>query len=136
MNASIIIIAMLVVFIIIFAIKGFKIIQQSQTMVIERLGQYHRTLSAGINIIWPIFDKPRSIDWKFIKTDVNGKVIVRKETITRIDLRETVYDFPKQNVITRDNVAIEINALLYFQIIQMLSDPFTRLLTCQTLLRN
>ena len=106
MNASIIIIAMLVVFIIIFAIKGFKIIQQSQTMVIERLGQYHRTLSAGINIIWPIFDKPRSIDWKFIKTDVNGKVIVRKETITRIDLRETVYDFPKQNVITRDNVAI------------------------------
>ena len=143
MNASIIIIAMLVVFIIIFAIKGFKIIQQSQTMVIERLGQYHRTLSAGINIIWPIFDKPRSIDWKFIKTDVNGKVIVRKETITRIDLRETVYDFPKQNVITRDNVAIEINALLYFQItdakrsvyeIANLPDAIEKL--TQTTLRN
>ena len=116
MSIPLVIIATLVVFIIIFAINGFKIIQQSETMVIERLGRYHRSLSSGINIIWPIFDKPRSIEWKFIKTDVDGKTIIRKDTVARIDLRETVYDYPKQNVITRDNVNIEINALLYFQI--------------------
>ncbi|HPS01264.1 MAG TPA: SPFH/Band 7/PHB domain protein, partial [Candidatus Sumerlaeota bacterium] len=96
-----IILIALAIFVIVFAINGFKIIQQSETMVIERLGSFHRTLSSGINIIWPIFDKPRSIEWKYIKTDVNGNTIFRKETITRIDLRETVYDFPQQNVITR-----------------------------------
>lgn len=116
MSLQSIIIGTLVVFIVFSAIKGFTIIQQAETMVIERLGRYHRTLSSGINFIWPIFDKPRSIEWKFIKTDVDGKAIIRKETITRIDLRETVYGFPKQNVITRDNVAIEINAILYFQV--------------------
>ncbi len=116
MSVLLIIIGIIVLFVIIFVIKGFVIVQQSETMVIERLGRFHRVLSSGINIIWPIFDKARSIEWKYIKTDVDGKTIVRKETITRIDLRETVYDFPKQNVITRDNVAIEINALLYFQV--------------------
>jgi len=140
---NLIIVATLVVFIIIFAVRGFTIIQQSETMVIERLGRYNRTLSSGINIIWPIFDKPRSIEWKFIKTDVDGKTIIRKEIINRIDLRETVYDFPKQNVITRDNVAIEIDALLYFQItdarravyeIANLPDALEKL--TQTTLRN
>lgn len=116
MSISLIIIAALVILVIIFAIKGVKIVQQSETMVIERLGRYHRTLSSGINIIWPIFDVPRSLEWRFVKTDPDGRTIIRKDTITRIDLRETVYDFPKQGVITRDNVAIEINALLYLQV--------------------
>jgi|WetSurMetagenome_2_1015567.scaffolds.fasta_scaffold116017_2 regulator of protease activity HflC (stomatin/prohibitin superfamily) len=107
----------LVVFVIIFAVKGFLIIQQSETMVIERLGSYHRTLSSGINILWPIFDKPRMIEWRFVQTAPDGKTIIRKDTVKRIDLRETVYDFPKQSVITRDNVVTEINALLYFQIV-------------------
>ncbi|HPQ44223.1 MAG TPA: SPFH domain-containing protein [Syntrophales bacterium] len=143
MNVTLIIIGILVVFIIIFTIKGFKIIQQSQTMVIERLGRYNRTLSSGINIIWPIFDKARSIEWKFVKSDVDGKTIIRKETINKIDLRETVYDFPEQNVITKDNVAIGIDALLYFQVtdakravyeIANLPDAIEKL--TQTTLRN
>ncbi len=111
-----VIVILLVILIIIFAIKGLKIISQSETMVIERLGRYNRTLSPGINIIWPFFDKPRTIEWRFIKEDIDGKTIIRKVTTEKIDLRETVYDFPKQNVITRDNVAIEIDALIYFQI--------------------
>ncbi|MFX0195758.1 MAG: SPFH domain-containing protein [Candidatus Hodarchaeota archaeon] len=143
MNIALVIIGALVIIIIIFALKGFKIVQQSETMVIERLGRYNRTLSSGINIIWPIFDIPRSIEWKFIKTDMQGKTIVRKETINRIDLRETVYDFPKQNVITRDNVVIRIDALLYFQVtdpkrcvyeIANLPDAIEKL--TQTTLRN
>jgi regulator of protease activity HflC (stomatin/prohibitin superfamily) len=112
-----IILGVLALFVIVFAARGFLIIQQSETMVIERLGRYHRTLSSGVNILWPLFDKPRQIEWRFVQTDSTGKVIVRKQSVKRIDLRETVYDFPKQSVITKDNVVTEINALLYFQII-------------------
>jgi regulator of protease activity HflC (stomatin/prohibitin superfamily) len=104
------------IFVVILAAQGFKIVQQAETMVIERLGRYHRTLSSGINIIWPIIDRPREIDWKSIRQDVDGETIIHRVRVSRIDLRETVYDFPRQNVITRDNVVIEINALLYFQI--------------------
>ncbi len=110
------ILILIALFVIIFVISGVRIVQQAETMVMERLGKYHKTLKSGINIILPLFDKAREIDWKYIKTDVDGKIIIRRERIKRIDLREVVYDFPRQNVITRDNVVIEINAILYFQI--------------------
>lgn len=103
------------ILVIAFMAKGFKIVQQSETMVIERLGRYNRTLSSGINIIWPFIDQPRSIAWRTTRNTSNGQLVTFK-TIERIDLRETVYDFPSQNVITKDNVNVEINALLYFQI--------------------
>jgi regulator of protease activity HflC (stomatin/prohibitin superfamily) len=115
-----IILGLLSLFVIIFIIAGLKIVQQSETMVIERLGKYNRTLTSGVNIILPFFDKPREIMWRYIFEDLNGKNIIRKKYVTKIDLRETVYDFPKQNVITRDNVVTEINAILYFQIIDPL----------------
>src|SRR5437773_1908834 len=41
--------------------KGIRIVQQAQTMIIERLGKYHRTLSSGVNLIIPLIDKPRAI---------------------------------------------------------------------------
>ncbi|MDL2309607.1 SPFH/Band 7/PHB domain protein [Parabacteroides sp. OttesenSCG-928-B22] len=138
-----VILALIALFIIVFAAMGFKIIQQSETMVIERLGKYSRTLSSGINIIWPIIDKPRDIMWRYLREGVNGKTVVRKVNVTKIDLRETVYDFPKQNVITKDNVVTEINAILYFQItdpvkavyeIANLPDAIEKL--TQTTLRN
>ena len=105
------------VLVVIFTIAGINIVQQSDTVIIERLGKYSRTLSAGINIIIPIIDRRRTIYWRFRKDDLDGSTIyVRKET-DKIDLRETVYDFPGQNVITKDNVITEINAVLYFQIV-------------------
>ena len=102
---------------VVFVVKGLIIIQQSETMVVERLGRYHRTLSSGVNIIWPWIDRPRRIEWRYTRIDPDGKTVIRKESVSRIDLRETVYDFPRQNVITMDNVVTEINALLYFQIV-------------------
>lgn len=143
MNATIFILILLAVFVIVFAATGIRIVQQSQTMLIERLGKYHRTLSSGINIIIPIVDVPRKITWRYIREDFEGRKIVMFKTKDRIDLRETVYDFPKQNVITRDNVGTEINALLYFQImdpikamyeIENLPDAIEKL--TQTTLRN
>ena len=78
------------------------IIPQSETRIVERLGKYHETLKPGVNIIVPFIDR--------------AKVIISLEN----DLREQVYDFDKQNVITKDNIQMQINALLYFQIV----DPF------------
>lgn len=95
--------------VIIYVLNGIKIVSQSETMIVERLGRYHRTLQAGINIILPIIERPK-------------ETIARMNTgalrmLNRIDLREQVYDFDKQSVITKDNVMTEINALLYFQIV-------------------
>jgi len=117
METTTIIFGLFALFVIIFALMGFKIVQQSETMVIERLGKYSRTLTSGINIIWPIIDRPREIMWRYVKEDLSGRIIILKTSITKIELRETVYDFPKQSVITKDNVITEINAMLYFQII-------------------
>lgn len=138
-----IILGLIALFVIIFAFMGFKIVQQSETMVVERLGRYSRTLSAGINIIWPIIDKPREIMWRYVREGMDGRNYVLKQSTSRIDLRESVYDFPKQNVITKDNVVTEINAILYFQItdpvraiyeISNLPDAIEKL--TQTTLRN
>ena len=116
MGASSIIMIVVAVFIIAFAIKGLVMIQQAQVIVVERLGKFHRILESGIHIIWPLIETPRKIEWKYIKVTPDGRQLIIHRSITRIDLRETVYDFPRQSVITKDNVVIEINALLYFQI--------------------
>jgi regulator of protease activity HflC (stomatin/prohibitin superfamily) len=55
--------------------------------------------------------------WRYVKESPEGRPFILKMGTTRIDLRENVYDFPKQNVITKDNVVTEINAILYFQVI-------------------
>ncbi|MCU0329909.1 MAG: SPFH/Band 7/PHB domain protein [Candidatus Kapabacteria bacterium] len=111
------VLVVLAVFVIILVLKGIRVVQQAETVVIERLGRYHRTLESGINVIVPLIDKPRPIDWRYVRTDPSGKNIYIVTKTPRIDLRETVYDFPRQGVITRDNVTIEINALLYFQVV-------------------
>jgi len=115
---SYVIIAIVIAFLaIMFTSAGIRIVQQSETVIIERLGKYSKTLSAGINIIIPIIDRPRNIIWRFVRDGYDGRSYVVKRAVNKIDLRETVYDFPRQNVITKDNVVTEINAILYFQII-------------------
>lgn len=115
---TLIVVIGLAAFVLFIVISGLKIIQQSEVMIVERLGRYHRTLHSGINVIIPVIDRPREIMWRQTFTSsVEGVTIARLVSRTRIDLRESVYDFPKQNVITKDNVNVEINALLYFQIV-------------------
>ncbi len=111
-----IIFIILAVFVLILISKGLVVVKQAQVIIIERLGKYNRTLSSGLHIIWPVIDKARQINWRYVKTDFKGNKFVQIKNETKIDLRETVYDFPRQNVITADNVSIEIDALLYFQI--------------------
>lgn len=102
--------------VVVFVAKSVVIIQQSETMVIERLGQYHKTLHAGLNIVLPILDKPKEIEWRYVQEEPDGRVIIRRERLSKIDLRERFYDFPSQSVITKENVVIQINGLLSYQV--------------------
>ena len=142
MKVSVIILACLAVVVIVFVASGIKIIPQSQTAIIERLGRYDRTLQSGLNIIIPFIERPRAI-YSRATVSAGGRRYAVIRTTTMIDLREQVYDFPKQSVITKDNVVTQINALLYFQImdpmkavyeIENLPDAIEKL--TQTTLRN
>lgn len=113
----ILIVILLAVIVIIFALAGLKVVPQSETRVIERLGKFHKVLTPGLNIIWPIIDRPKLITTRSVVESRMGRPVVQMNETSKIDLREQVYDFPKQNVITKDNVTTEINALLYFQIV-------------------
>lgn len=127
----------------IFVTKGVIIVQQAEVVIVERLGKFDRVLESGFNFIIPIIEAPRAIDWKVTQKGFDGTTYSMIQKRSRIDLREAVYDFPRQNVITKDNVSISINALLYFQIIdpksavyeiQNLPDAIEKL--TQTNLRN
>ncbi len=125
-------------------VKSVYVVQQAETIIIERLGKFDRILKPGIHIIVPFVEQPRQVLWSYITSEGPNNTYYRySRVINRIDLRETVLDFPKQNVITKDNVTMEINALMYYQItdpkaavyeVANLSEAIEKL--TQTTLRN
>ncbi len=142
MEGSVILIGVIIAFVVVFFSKAILIVKQAEVIIIERLGRYKETLASGPNLIVPIIDKPRKIEWKYSR-DMNGRLISYSEMLDRIDLRETVYDFPSQDVITKDNVSIRISALIYFQVTDSLrvayevaSLPLAIEKLTQTTLRN
>lgn len=85
--------------------KTIKIVPQSSVLLIERLGKFHRVASSGLNIIYPFFESPRAVYWSGMRPGVSS-----------IDLREQFIDMPPQPVITRDNVTINVDSVVYWQI--------------------
>src|SRR5512146_839195 len=108
-----IVLAVLAVFV---ASKSFKIIGQAEVMVVERLGRFPRIARPGFNILIPFIERPREIDVRFLESDVGGQRRIASRSAARIDLREQVLNFPSQPVITKDNVTIDIDAVLYYRI--------------------
>ncbi|MGI6514731.1 MAG: SPFH/Band 7/PHB domain protein [Syntrophomonadaceae bacterium] len=88
----------LIIFILLVLFRSIRIIGQSTVGIVERLGKFHGKAEQGINIIVPIIDRFRAI----------------------VDLREQVVDFPPQPVITKDNVTMQIDTVVYYQV----TDPF------------
>lgn len=84
----------LIIIVAFIAYKTFKIVPQAEVLIIERLGRYHRTAEAGLNVIVPFLDKIRA----------------------RVDLREQTMDVQPQSVITKDNVTIRIDTVVFYQI--------------------
>src|SRR6266481_5611713 len=93
------------IFLLIVAAKTIKIVPQATVMLIERLGRFNRVAASGLNILVPFLDKARAVYW----TNSRGGV-------TSIDLREQYIDLPPQPVITRDNVTIHVDSVVYWQI--------------------
>jgi regulator of protease activity HflC (stomatin/prohibitin superfamily) len=93
MVALIVIIAVAVLIVITLA-RTIRIIPQAQAGVVERLGRYSRTLTPGLTLVVPFVDRIRSV----------------------IDLREQVVSFPPQPVITEDNLVVNIDSVIYFQV--------------------
>jgi len=102
---------------VVFVVKGVMIVEHQEAVIIQRLGKYLRTLNSGFNVIIPFLDAPRPIAKRLTKKTYDGNTISYTVMSDRIDMRESVYDFPRQNVITKDNVSITINSLLYFKIV-------------------
>src|SRR5438132_7867408 len=74
--------------------RSVRIIPQARSAVVERLGRYSRTLNPGVAVIVPFFDRIRPM----------------------LDLREQVVSFPPQPVITEDNVVVNVETVIYFQV--------------------
>jgi len=84
----------LIVAVVAFFARAIRIVPQANAGVVERLGRYSRTLEAGLNLIIPFIDKLRPL----------------------IDLRERVVSFPPQPVITSDNLVVQIDTVVYYQV--------------------
>lgn len=97
--------AFIAIALLVVAWKTIKIVPQSTVMLIERLGKFHRIAHSGLNIIYPFFEAPRAVYWSNVRPGT-----------TQIDLREQYIDLPAQAVITRDNVMISVDSVVYWQI--------------------
>ena len=95
MNAALITVpAIILIFILLALYRSIRIVPQARAGVIERLGRYQRTCNAGLNVLVPFVDRMRVL----------------------IDLREQVVSFPPQPVITEDNLVVNIDTVIYFQV--------------------
>lgn len=97
-------VALLLIFIV---LRGLMIVGQNDRVIIERLGRFHKILHPGVNIIIPFFDRPVQTMWL-----QNS----RARPVSRLDMRESILDIPAQEVITKDNVMLVIDAIMYVQI--------------------
>jgi regulator of protease activity HflC (stomatin/prohibitin superfamily) len=88
------IIALVVIVGIVAVIRAVRIVPQSVALVVERLGRYSKTLDPGLHVLVPFVDRVRA----------------------GVDLREQVVSFPPQPVITSDNLVVEIDTVIYFQV--------------------
>jgi regulator of protease activity HflC (stomatin/prohibitin superfamily) len=104
-GAFLILLFLLGLFALIIMAKTIKVVPQATVLIIERFGSFSRIASSGLNIIVPFFDKPRAVYWSGMRP---GQ--------TSIDLREQFIDLPPQAVITRDNVTIHVDSVVYWQI--------------------
>ncbi|HEU4565033.1 MAG TPA: SPFH domain-containing protein [Gemmatimonadaceae bacterium] len=107
------VIAMLILFVV---TNSIKIVGQAEVLVVERLGRFNRIARSGLNVLIPFVERPKSIDVRFFEADVSGVKRISAGSTTRIDLREQVLNFPSQPVITKDNVTIDIDAVLYYRV--------------------
>jgi regulator of protease activity HflC (stomatin/prohibitin superfamily) len=110
MEVATVLLIAIIFFVFIVALSSIKMVSQATVKIIERLGRYHKTATSGLNIIVPFIDSVRAT----------------------MDLREQLTDIEPQPVITRDNVTMEVDCIVYWQII----DPIKAVYEIATLTRG
>ncbi|EGC39349.1 hypothetical protein DICPUDRAFT_147869 [Dictyostelium purpureum] len=105
------------IFIIILFKKSLKIIKEREVMIIERFGSFHTILHAGVHWILPFIDRPKTFYYSYYVDTPAGKELRESLNLTRISTQNEVIDLPKQNVITRDNASLFLDAVLSYKII-------------------
>jgi len=111
-----IVLGIIAVIVLLTVTNSIKIIGQAEVMVIERWGRFNRVARSGLNILVPWMERGKTIDVRYFEADPGGVKRVTSGSTSRIDLREQVLSFPSQPVITKDNVTIDIDAVLYYRI--------------------
>ncbi|GHG76955.1 SPFH domain-containing protein [Comamonas sp. JC664] len=91
------------------ASSGIRIVPQAKVLVVERLGKFHNVATSGLNYLIPFVDSPRAIEMR------TGNRIMRSNLV---DLREQVMGFDTVQVITHDNVNMEVGSVIYYQIVE------------------
>jgi regulator of protease activity HflC (stomatin/prohibitin superfamily) len=92
MEVGIVLVAVLIAFVVVYVAMGVRIVRPYQKGVVEQLGRYKETVDPGLRIIKPVLERLRTVD-----------------------MREQVIDVPPQEVITEDNVAVSVDAVIYFE---------------------
>ncbi len=100
-----ILLAVLVIVAMYIASKTLRIVPQATVLLIERLGRFNRLAAGGLNIVTPFLERPRGVNWTGIRPGT-----------TQVDLREQFTDLLPQPVITRDNVTIMVDSVIFWQI--------------------
>lgn len=96
--------------------KTVYIVHQAEGMVVERFGRFNRVLSPGWNIVLPLIESPRVFSWRKTYVNINGKIVDENINLTRIDLRESVFNFVPYEVYTKDTVRVKVNCVMYYSI--------------------
>nr|MBA3572262.1 SPFH/Band 7/PHB domain protein [Pyrinomonadaceae bacterium] len=94
------------------AAKTIRVVPQSTVMIVERLGRFHKLADSGLHLLIPFIDKPRGVLWQGTAPAFS------------IDLREQFLDMPLQSAITKDNVHIVVDAVVYWQITDPLKSVY------------
>ncbi|KAJ4460283.1 putative SPFH domain/Band 7 family protein [Paratrimastix pyriformis] len=92
------------------------VVRQSEGMVIERLGRFNRILHEGLNFVRPFIDRPREFSWRRTYIGTDGQIYDETITNSRIDLRESVFNFLRTEVFTKDGLLLDVNSLMYYRI--------------------
>ena len=114
-------IVVLIVFIVVVALvvailrRFLIVVHQAEGVVVERLGKFHRVYEPGLHCLTPC-DTPRSFRWTRTYIDTNKKIRSERVDFMRIDMRESLFNFPPWQVFTRDTVNLNVNMLMYYRI--------------------
>lgn len=108
---------MLILFIVLKTISSAIVVKHNEAIVVERLGQYHKTLECGLHFIFDPIDRIRPFVKQTKVRTIDGKFITTQTYSKTIDMRETEYKFTIENLIDKNNTKVDINTVLNFQIV-------------------